>query len=275
MSVQWLGRCAVASMPGVTESQFQILRIAGFVAAAGFALGLQWLRPHARLHGSGPVNAGLWLINAALLSAVCGACACMVARWAAGHGVGFLNRLTAPSSIAVPLTIVGLDLVSYGWHRANHRVTFLWGFHQVHHSDLGFTVSTGVRFHPGELLLSLPIRLAAVATLGAPPVAVVIFEVVFTIANLFEHGNIGLPLWLEQQLGRLLVTPALHRRHHTRRYPELDSNFGTIFTLWDRWLGTYGESTSAVHVDTGLPSGEYVPNVLRALLLPLRVQRQR
>jgi sterol desaturase/sphingolipid hydroxylase (fatty acid hydroxylase superfamily) len=122
-------------------------------------------------------------------------------------------------------------------------------------------------------VLSLPLRLAAVAALGAPAAAVVIFEVVFTIANLFEHGNIALPLRLEQQLARLLVTPALHRRHHTRRYPELDSNFGTIFTMWDRALGTYGESTSAVHVDTGLPSGESAPTLRRALLLPLRVQR--
>jgi sterol desaturase/sphingolipid hydroxylase (fatty acid hydroxylase superfamily) len=163
-----------------------------------------------------------------------------------------------------------LDIVSYGWHRANHRVAFLWRFHQVHHSDLSFTVSTGVRFHPGELLLSLPTRLAAVAAVGAPPVAVVIFEVVFTLGNLFEHGNISLPLQLERQIARLLVTPALHRRHHTRRYPELDSNFGTIFTLWDRALGTYGANTSEVCVETGLPSGERAVTVLRALLLPLR-----
>jgi sterol desaturase/sphingolipid hydroxylase (fatty acid hydroxylase superfamily) len=257
----------------VTEAQLQIVRIAGFVVAGAFALALQRLRPHTRLSGSVRVNTGLWLLDAALLSAVCGACACTVARWAAAHGVGLLNSTAAPAWAGVALTIAALDFVSYAWHRANHRVAFLWRFHQVHHSDLSFTVSTGLRFHPGELLLSLPIRLAAVAALGAPAPAVVIFEVAFTIANLFEHGNIALPLRLEQQLAGLLVTPALHRRHHTRHYPELDSNFGTIFTLWDRALGTYGTSSSAVRVETGLPGGERAASLLRALLLPLRTAR--
>ena len=258
-----------------TETQLQLGRLAGFVLAGGCALALQRLRPHARLRGSARVNLGLWLLNAALLSAVCGACACTVARWAAAHGVGLLNGVAgvaAPMWAGVPLTIAALDLVSYCWHRANHRVAFLWRFHQVHHSDPSFTVSTGLRFHPGELLLSLPLRLLAVAALGASPLAVVVFEVVFTIANLVEHGNIGLPLRLEQRLARVLVTPALHRRHHTCRAPELNSNFGTIFTVWDRALGTYGESTSAVLVDTGLPSGVRASSVRRALLLPLRVE---
>jgi sterol desaturase/sphingolipid hydroxylase (fatty acid hydroxylase superfamily) len=257
----------------VTEAQLQIARISGFVVAGGFALGLQRLRPHAPLSGSVRVNAGLWLLNAALLTAVCGACACTVARWAAAHGVGILNRTAAPAGAGVALTIAVLDFVSYGWHRANHRLAFLWRFHQVHHSDLSFTVSTGVRFHPGELLLSLPIRLGAVALLGAPAGAVVFFEVVFTMANLFEHGNIDLPLAVERRLAGLLVTPALHRRHHMRHHPELDSNFGTIFTLWDRWLATYGENSSAARVETGLPSGEKAPTVLRALVLPLRADR--
>jgi sterol desaturase/sphingolipid hydroxylase (fatty acid hydroxylase superfamily) len=260
-------------MLAMTESELQIARVAGFIVAAGFAVGLQWLRPHSRLRGSGRVNAGLWMVNAGILSAVCGACACTVARWAAGQGIGLLNGIAAPAWLGVPLTIAALDLVSYGWHRANHRVALLWRFHRVHHSDLSFTVSTGVRFHPGELLLSLPIRLAAVTAVGAPAPAVVIFEVVFTIANLVEHGNISLPLRLERHLARLLVTPALHRRHHTRRYPDLDSNFGTIFTLWDHALGTYGANTSAARVETGLPDGDSAVTVLRALLLPWRTSR--
>jgi sterol desaturase/sphingolipid hydroxylase (fatty acid hydroxylase superfamily) len=204
----------------VTEAQLQLARLAGFVVAGGFALGLQRFRPHAPRSGSVRVNAGLWLLNAALLSAVCGACACAVARWAAAHGIGLLNSTAAPAWAGIALPIAALDFVSYAWHRANHRIAFLWRFHQVHHSDLTFTVSTGVRFHPGELLLSLPIRLAAVALLGAPAGAVVFFEVVFTIANLFEHGNIDLPLAFERRLAGLVVTPALHRRHHMRRHPE-------------------------------------------------------
>jgi len=260
----------------VSEAQLQIARLAGFVLAGGLALGAQRLRPHdGALRGSTRINVALWLLNALLLSAACGTCACAVARWAAGRGVGLLHGMTTPAPVAALLTVAVLDLVSYGWHRANHRVALLWRFHQVHHSDPNFTVSTGVRFHPGELLLSLPLRLSAVALLGASPGAVVLFEVVFTLANLFEHGNIDLPLGTERRLAALLVTPALHRRHHTRRYPELDSNFGTIFTLWDRWLGTYGESSSAARIDTGLPNGDGAPSVAAALLLPLRARSQR
>lgn len=257
----------------MTEAEFQLVRSAGFVIAGGLAFAAQRLWPHASLPGSGRVNGGLWLINVAMLSLVCGACACTVARWAEGAGLGVANVLQLPFWASLPLTVVSLDLVSYGWHRANHRLPLLWRFHRVHHSDASFTVSTGLRFHPGELLLSLPLRLAAVAAVGAPPAAVVGFEVVFTMANLFEHGNIDLPIRLERALARAVVTPALHRRHHGRRLVEFDSNFGTIFTAWDRLLGTYGDSSSAVTFHTGLPSGEPVETIAGALTLPLARRR--
>lgn len=245
------------------------MRTAGFAAAAGFALALQRLRPHDRLCGGRWVNVALWVINGVVMSTICGACACTVARWAATAHVGLLNSIAAPVWSSALVSASALDLVSYAWHRANHHIPFLWRFHQVHHSDVSFTVSTALRFHPGELLLSLPIRLLAVALIGAPVVAVVAFEIVFAFANLFEHGNVGLPLRFERRLAALLVTPALHRRHHASRRPELDSNFGTILTLWDRFLGTYGESSSAVRFITGLPSGACAPTVYQALLMPL------
>jgi sterol desaturase/sphingolipid hydroxylase (fatty acid hydroxylase superfamily) len=257
----------------VSESEFQVIRIAGFAAAAGLALALQRLRPHDRQYRARWVNVALWVINGVVMSTVCGACACTVARWAGTAQVGLLNSLTTPAWVCALVTVLALDLVSYAWHRANHHIPFLWRFHQVHHSDVSFTVSTAVRFHPGELLLSLQIRLLAVVLLGAPAVAVVVFEVVFAFANLFEHGNIGLPIWFEQRLAGVLVTPALHRRHHASRRPELDSNFGTILTLWDRLLGTYGESSSAARFETGLPSGAHARTVGQALLLPLSTER--
>jgi sterol desaturase/sphingolipid hydroxylase (fatty acid hydroxylase superfamily) len=257
----------------VSESEFQVLRIGGFAAAAGLALALQRLRPHDRRYRIRSANIALWVINGAVISAVCGACACTVARWAGTVQAGLLNNVAVPGWAGILATVLALDFVSYAWHRANHRVRFLWRFHQVHHSDRSFTVSTAVRFHPGELLLSLPIRLLAVVLVGAPVVAVVVFEVVFAFANLFEHGNIGLPLRFEQRVAGLLVTPALHRRHHASRRPELDSNFGTILTLWDRLLGTYGQSSSAARFDTGLPSGASARTVGEALLLPLAAGR--
>lgn len=255
----------------LTETEFSLLRAGGFVLALLLASALQRVTPHARLSGSVRVNVSLWLINLVLLTLVCGACACAVARWAAVAGVGLLHSGWVPAWLGLPLTIVALDCVSYAWHRANHRVRFLWRFHQVHHSDPAFTVSTGLRFHPGELLLSLPLRLTAVAALGAAATAVVAFEVIFAVANLIEHGDIDLPAGLERRLARVCVTPALHRRHHSRRVAELNSNFGTIFAVWDRLLGTYAESGSAVQVETGLPGGVAAPRLARALALPLTV----
>jgi sterol desaturase/sphingolipid hydroxylase (fatty acid hydroxylase superfamily) len=128
-----------------------------------------------------------------------------------------LNALDAWPLVAVPVGIVGLGFVSYVWHRANHRVSFLWRFHQAHHSDSQFTVTTALRFHPGELLLALPVRLLAVVVLGVPVASVIVFEVVFAFASFVEHGNIDLPRRVERALGRVLITPALHRRHPASR----------------------------------------------------------
>jgi sterol desaturase/sphingolipid hydroxylase (fatty acid hydroxylase superfamily) len=136
-------------------------------------------------------------------------------------------------------------------------------------SHPAFTVSTGLRFHPGELLASLPVRLAAVVALGAPVEAVLAFEVLFTIANLVEHGDIDLPAVLERRLGQLFITPALHRFHHSRRWEDLNTNFGTIFSIWDRIFGTHRESSSSAPIRTGLPGGEESAPLLRAFLMPL------
>jgi quinoprotein glucose dehydrogenase len=203
-----------------------------------------------------------------VISVVCGACACAASRWAATHGFGMLYLLQVPPWIAVLTTLVALDLVSYVWHRANHLVGFLWRFHRVHHSDRNFTVTTGVRFHPGELLLSLPLRLAAVVLLGAPPYGVLAFELIFTVANLIEHGDIDYPRRFDGMLARLFVTPSLHRRHHTRRRPELDSNFGTVFSTWDRLLGTYRAAVPGEPIATGVPGLERDLRLLEALRLP-------
>ena len=208
-------------------------------------------------------------LDAAVVGAVCGACACSAARWAAARQIGLFHWTGAGPWAAIPATILLLDVVSYGWHRANHRVPMLWRFHQVHHSDPTFTVSTALRFHPGELVLSLPVRLAAVVAIGASAAGVLVFEALFTLANLVEHGDIAVPRRLERELGRVLVTPALHRRHHTKAGRERDTNYGTIFSFWDRVFASYTPNDSASTVDTGVPGLDRVPLGL-ALLLPLR-----
>ena len=252
----------------MTEGEAQLVRAGAFASALAVALLLQRLLPHARLRGSWSVNGVLWLVDAVVVGAVCGACAFSAARWAAVRHVGLFHWTGTGARAAVPATILLLDLVSYGWHRANHRVRALWRFHQVHHSDPTFTVSTGLRFHPGELVLSLPVRIAAVVAIGASAAGVLVFEALFTLANLIEHGDIAVPRRLERGLGRVLITPALHRRHHTKRGPARDTNFGTIFSFWDRAFASYTPNDSTRAVETGLPGLERVP--LRvALLLPL------
>lgn len=234
------------------EREFQLLRATAFAIAFGVALLLQRLAPHTRYGGSVRTNLGLWAVNLVAVGAVCGACACAVARFAEASGIGVLNLAELPAWIRVVATVLALDFVSYAWHRANHVVPVLWRFHAAHHSDTSFTVTTGLRFHPGELLLSLPLRLVTVLLLGASPMAVLVFEAIFALANAVEHGDIDLPASLERRLGRVLVTPALHRFHHARAPRDREHNYGTIFAVWDRWLGTYRASESSVRIDVGL-----------------------
>ena len=127
-----------------------------------------------------------------------------------------------------------------------------------------------MRFHPGELLLALPVRLAAVVALGVPPEGVLLFEIVFGVANLLEHGNFDLPRRLEPTVQRLFITPALHRGHHTADWRELNTNFGTVFSIWDRLARTFRAGEAGRHVTTGLPDwrGPEAPALSESLFLP-------
>lgn len=254
----------------MTETEFQIVKSTGFVVAFALAAVLQRWAPHCELTGSWRANSLVWALDAVVVGAVCAGCACTVSRWASGNGFGLLNQGVESAWLAVPAGVLGMDLVSYFWHRANHRLSFLWRFHQAHHSDPDYTVTTALRFHPGELLLALPLRLAMIAALGLPVVAVIVFELIFASSNFFVHGNIDLSERVERALGRVFVTPALHRRHHSRESRLLDSNYGTIFLFWDRMFGSYGASRSDVRVETGLPGLENPLGMLEILALPAR-----
>jgi sterol desaturase/sphingolipid hydroxylase (fatty acid hydroxylase superfamily) len=254
----------------MSETEFQIIKSVGFVLAFASAVALQHWSPHRTLAGSWRANSGLWVLNAAILGVVCAGCTCTVSRWASGAGVGLLNQGVVSAWVAIPASVLGMDLVSYFWHRANHLLSFLWRFHQAHHSDPDYTVTTALRFHPGELLLALPVRLLAVVALGVPIAGVIVFEVIFAFANFCEHGNIDIPLEVERPLGGVFITPALHRQHHSRKARLLDTNYGTIFSFWDRLLGSYRENRSNVVVDTGLPGIDSPLETIGILALPAR-----
>ncbi len=162
-----------------------------------------------------------------------------LAIFAQEHGWGLFNVLDVPFWLAVVVAVLILDFAIYLQHVMFHAVPALWRLHRMHHADLEFDVSTGLRFHPVEILLSMAIKLAVVAALGLPAVAVLIFEVLLNATSMFNHSNVKIPLGIDRVLRLFVVTPDMHRVHHSIYPRETNSNFGFNIPWWDRLLGTY------------------------------------
>lgn len=184
-------------------------------------------------------NLSLLIIGAALARWLLPIVPVSAGLWAQAQGHGFLNWTTLPVWIAIPVAFLALDLLIYAQHRAFHHVPVLWRLHRMHHTDLDLDVSSGLRFHPLEIILSLMIKIGAVVALGAPPLAVLIFEIVLNATSMFNHANMALPKSLDRALRWVVVTPDMHRIHHSVRREETDSNFGFNIPWWDRLFGTY------------------------------------
>lgn len=184
-------------------------------------------------------NLGLAVLNTLIVRLLLPVSALAVAAVAAEEGWGLFNRVALPAWAAVAAAVVLLDFVIYLQHVLFHAVPALMRLHAVHHADPDFDVTTGIRFHPFEILLSVLLRLAAVVAFGAPVLAVLIFEVVLNASAMFNHGNVSLPGWLEPWVRRVLVTPDMHRVHHSVIEAERNSNYGFCLSVWDRLLGTY------------------------------------
>ena len=223
------------------------VRLGGFLGV--FVLMALWerLAPRRRLDQPKAVR---WLNNLSLIATdtlvvrlVLPGAALATALFAAEHGWGVLRLLALPAPMRLLLTLAALDLTIYLQHVLLHAVPALWRLHRVHHADLDFDVTTGVRFHPLEILLSLWIKCAAIALLGASLSAVLLFEVVLNASSMFTHGNVKLPARLEAMLRWLLVTPEMHRVHHSIETDEMNRNFGFNLSWWDRLLGTYRAAT--------------------------------
>lgn len=170
-----------------------------------------------------------------------------VALTAGDRNWGLLNAFDVPAWLAIPAAIVVLDLAIYLQHVLFHAVPALWRLHRMHHADLEFDVTTGLRFHPVEIVLSMAIKLAVVAALGAPAVAVLVFEVLLNATAMFNHANIRLPAGVDRVLRLFVVTPDMHRVHHSVVPAETNSNFGFSLPWWDRLLGTYRAQPAAGH----------------------------
>lgn len=170
------------------------------------------------------------------------------AIYASGQELGLLNLASIPGWMTVGLAILLLDLAIYFQHRIFHAVPWLWRLHRMHHADLEFDVTTGLRFHPFEILLSMAIKIAVVVLIGAPALAVVVFEVLLNATSLFNHGNVRLPQRVDRWLRLILVTPDMHRVHHSTIRRETDSNFGFSVPWWDRLFGTYRAQPEKGHL---------------------------
>jgi sterol desaturase/sphingolipid hydroxylase (fatty acid hydroxylase superfamily) len=184
-------------------------------------------------------NFAFGIVNAVIAGLLFGGAAAAVAGWAEAEGVGLLRLLVLPAWAEAAVAFIVFDFWVYLWHRANHAIPFLWRFHRMHHSDRELDASTGLRFHTGEICLSAVLRLAILPLLGMTPWQLVLYEAVFLPVVLLHHSNVSLPRWIDRGLLALVVTPAMHRVHHSRIREETDSNYGSVFPWWDRLLGTF------------------------------------
>ena len=184
-------------------------------------------------------NLALVVVDAVIVRLAFPVLAVGAAVWAQVQGYGLLNLLGVPELPGMVTAMVLLDLVIYGHHLLFQAVPFFWRLHGMHHDDLDFDVTTGLRFHPAEIVLSMAIKIAVVVTLGAPPLAVLLFEVLLNASSLFNHANVRLPPRVEPLLRLIVVTPDMHRVHHSAIPEETNSNFGFNVPWWDRLFGTY------------------------------------
>ena len=202
-------------------------------------------------------NLGLVFFNSFILRVLFPAAAVGVAVFASEQGWGLFNYVEVPFWFAVVASVIIMDFVIYIQHVMVHAIPVLWRLHRLHHADLDYDVTTGARFHPIEIILSMLIKFATILLLGPSVVAVIIFEVMLNATAMFNHGNISLPKTLDKYLRLLLVTPDMHRVHHSIEDDEANSNFGFSLPWWDRLFGTYRDQPRAGHVGMTIGINKY------------------
>lgn len=253
-----------------------LIRLGVFLCAFGLLLVLERTLPWRR----GPLgrrrwfpNLGLAALGSLLVRVTVPAAAVGAALWAEARGIGLWHALAAPGWVSIPASMVLLDLLIYWQHRWTHAVPALWRLHRVHHADPELDATTGLRFHPVEILLSMGLKMAAVVALGAPAVAVLAFEVVLNATAMFNHAAIRLPPRLERWLRWVVVTPEMHRTHHSEVRAETDSCYGFCLPWWDRLFRSYRAAPAAGEaVVIGVEGwrGERQQRLGRLLLQPAR-----
>ena len=197
-------------------------------------------------------NLALTLFNSILLNLIFSAAIVFTATYVQTHEMGVLNMVQAPGWLKIIVTVAFMDFMLYVWHLLNHEMPLLWRFHRVHHCDLNMDVSTATRFHIGELAISAVIKISLIFFLGASPMGVLIFESALVLCAQFHHSSLRVPKSFETLWWVLFVPPSMHRIHHSVKIKERNSNYGTIFSLWDRILGTLLTSVDQVKIRIGV-----------------------
>jgi len=217
-------------------------------------------------------NLGLVFIDTLFLRLFLPIQAVGIAFYAQNRGWGLLNNVSLPNWLEIVIGVLVLDFIIYLQHAMFHFIPLFWRLHRVHHTDLDFDVTTGIRFHPIEILLSMGIKMMAVILLGPSALAVVLFEILLNATSMFSHGNVRLPISIDRVLRLFVVTPEMHRVHHSVLIKEYNSNFGFNLPWWDRILGTYRAQPEAGHEAMAIGLGQFRnPNTLtlpHLLILP-------
>ncbi len=224
-----------------------VIRLGAFIGIFLVMITLECIKPKRQLiyHRieRWPINLGLGLLNNVLLRIIGGSIAYQTAVMADSQTVGLLNFFEIPELLSVILTLIVLDFAIYAQHVASHKWAWLWRFHQVHHTDLDFDATTAIRFHPIEIIISMAYKVVLILLLGAHANAVIAFEIILNGCAIFNHSNVDLPNKLDRILRWVIITPDVHRIHHSVLKFETDSNYGFSISLWDRLCKTYIKSS--------------------------------
>lgn len=219
-------------------------------------------------------NIGIALLNIAVVRLLFPFAAVGIATYVENHSIGILPFTSSPSAIAVICGFLMLDMCIYWQHRLFHRVPALWRLHMIHHTDPDLDLSTGLRFHPLEMVLSMMIKTLAIIIIGPPVIAVLIFEIVLNGSALFTHGNFTIPTIVELFLRKIIVTPDMHRIHHSVLREETDSNFSFSICIWDHLFKTYRTKPKSNHKTMLLGLTEYRNlgqlTLINLLIMPFR-----
>jgi len=221
------------------------------------------------------INLGLAAFNTLLMRFSIGGWAYLSAVYASEQSIGLLHIFAAPDWVAIIVTLLFLDFAIYCQHIVSHRWSLLWRLHQVHHTDIAFDATTAVRFHPLEIVISMLYKTLCVYFIGAHPTAVLVFEVVLNGAATFNHANIKLPALLEKSIRMVLVTPDMHRIHHSIHPVEYNSNYGFCLSCWDKLCRTYTAEPKQPQttMDIGLTPYRHTVSFIALLLLPFKTLR--